>query len=272
MIKDLNRIYTKEDILCQLSKMNIPKNSVVLMHSSLRMIGKVEGGAKTILDAMIEHFTADGGLFCVPTHTWSNLGKEITLDMSDPRTCLGAFSDFAAADPRGIRSQNPTHSMMVFGDRTRALEFIKDEPYISSGTDPKSCYGKLYRDGGYVLLAGVSHNRNTYLHCVEEMLNMPNRLSPEPCNVVVKLASGELVTQQARGHRTDFISDISLRFPKYETAFRYYGAIVDGFIGNAPTQCCDARIMKETMEMILKNCDGVDPLINEKSFPTKWFC
>ena len=86
------------------------------------------------------------------------------------------------------------------------------------------------------------------------------------------IASGELVTQQARGHRTDFISDISLRFPKYETAFRYYGAIVDGFIGNAPTQCCDARIMKETMEMILKNCDGVDPLINEKSFPTKWFC
>lgn len=272
MAKDLNKIYTKEDILCQLYQMNIPRDKVVLMHSSLRLIGKTEKGAQTILDAMIEYFTANGGLFCVPTHTWSNLGKDITLDMSDPNTCLGAFSDFAAADTRGIRSQNPTHSMMVFGDRARALDFIKDEPRISSGTNPKSCYGKLYRDGGYVLLVGVAHNRNTYLHCVEEMLNMPNRLSPEPCDVIVKLASGELVTQKARCHRTDFISDISLRYPKYETAFRYHGAIIDGFIGNAPTQCCDAQIMKETMEKIWKNCEWADPLIDEKSFPPKWYC
>ena len=61
-MKDLKKCYTKEELLCQLSQMNIPQSRVVLMHSSLRMIGKVEGGAKTILDAMIEYFTADGGL------------------------------------------------------------------------------------------------------------------------------------------------------------------------------------------------------------------
>ena len=35
----------------------------------------------------------------MPTHTWSNIRKEITPDMSDPATCLGAFSD-PAADAR----------------------------------------------------------------------------------------------------------------------------------------------------------------------------
>ena len=271
-MKDLQKHYTKEELLCQLSQMNIPQNKIVLMHSSLRMIGKVEGGAETILDAMIEYFTADGGLFCVPTHTWSNLGKEITLDMSDPSTCLGAFSDFAAADPRGVRSQNPTHSMMVFGDRARALDFIKDEAHLVSGTDPKSCYGKLYREGGYVLLVGVAHNRNTYLHCVEEMLGMPNRLSTAPGETTVKLTSGEIIKCKTKSHRTDFIRDVSLRYPKYETAFRYHGAITDGFIGNAPTQCCDAQIMKEVIEKILRNCEGTDPLADELSIPPKWFC
>ena len=192
--------------------------------------------------------------------------------MSDPSTCLGAFSDLAAADPRGIRSQNPTHSMMVFGDLTRALDFIKDETSIVSGTDPKSCYGKLYQEGGYVLLVGVAHNRNTYLHCVEEMLSIPNRLAAESGDVTVKLTSGEMIKYRLKAHKTDFIRDISLRFPKYETAFRYHGAITDGFIGNAPTQCCDARIMKEVVEKIFKKCEGIDPLVDEQAIPPKWFC
>lgn len=272
MTKDLNKIYTKEDILDQLYQMNIPRDKVVLMHSSLRLIGKTENGAQTLLDAMIEYFTAQGGLFCVPTHTWGNLGKPITLDMSEPATCLGAFSEYCAADSRGIRSEHPTHSIVVFGDRGRALDFIKDEAHVASVTSPESCYGKLYREGGYVLLVGVAHNRNTYLHCVEEMLGVPNRLSPEPRDVIVKLATGELVKQRLRTHKTNFTSDVSLRFVKYETAFRYHGAIVDGFIGNAPTQCCDTRIMKETMEKIWKNCNGEDPLIDEKPLSPKWYC
>lgn len=90
-MREFDKIYTKNDIICQLEKMNIPRNKIVLMHSSLRLVGKTEEGAKTVLDAMIEYFTKDGGLFCVPTHTWGNLKKEITLDMTDSKTCLGAF-------------------------------------------------------------------------------------------------------------------------------------------------------------------------------------
>ena len=267
----MNRIYKKEDITAQLSAMGAPKNSVVLMHSSLRLIGSIEGGAKALLDALIEYFTAEGGIFCVPTHTWANLKEDITLDMSDPKTCLGAFSDIAAADERAVRSQNPTHSMAVFGERERVAEFVKDELTLPSGTAPESCYGKIYRDGGYILLVGVGHNRNTYLHCVEEMIGTANRLTPEPYDVSVKLESGEIVKSKLRGHYTDFTKDVSLRFPKYETAFRYHRAIRDGFIGNAPAQLCDARIMKDVMEKIKTNSAPDDPLANELAFMPKLY-
>ncbi len=263
MKKDLNRIYTKDDILAQLAAMKLPRNKIVLAHSSLRLVGKLEKGAETLLDAVIEYFTAEGGLFCVPTHTWGNLSKEITLDMADPTTCLGAFSDFAAADPRGKRSMNPTHSMIVFGDAAKVSAFVDGEDSISSGTAPESCYGKIYREGGYILLIGVSHARNTYLHCVEEILGMPNRITKEPREVKIKLVSGEVLTRRVKCHHTSFTNDVSLRFPKYETAFRYHGAITDGFIGNAPTQACDAVIMKEVMELILQNSGDKDPLCDE---------
>ena len=35
--------YTKEQILTQLSAMNDPRNAIVLMHSSLRSVGRLEG-------------------------------------------------------------------------------------------------------------------------------------------------------------------------------------------------------------------------------------
>ena len=257
-------IYTKEDLLRQLSLMEMPRGGVVLVHSSLRLVGNIEGGGQTLLDALIEYFTADGGLLCIPTHTWGFLRREITLDMTARESCLGALSAIALSDSRGVRSENPTHSMAVFGDR--AEEFVRDELYVTSGTSPESCYGKIYRAGGHILLVGVAHSRNTYLHCAEEMVGMPNRLSAEPREVTVKRASGETVTRRVYTHRTDYTSDVSLRFTKYEMPFRYHGAIRDGFIGSAPVQLCDARIMKDVLELIFKN-SGTDPLVDEKPIP-----
>ena len=271
MKKDLNKLYMKQDILSQLESLNAPKDSIVLMHSSFRLIGNVDGGAKALLDTLIEYFTSDGGLFCIPTHTWHNIDKEITLDMNDPSTCLGILSDLAAADPRGIRSHNPTHSIVVFGNRSRAIELIKDEGSICTGTAPESAYGKLCREGGYVLLVGVAHDKNTYLHCVEEMLGIPERLTEKPYTLTVKLESGELLKQNIHLCHSSFTNDISQRFRKYETAFRYRGAIRDGFIGNAPTQLCDARIMKETVGLIVERSNGADPLKDEFSIAPKLY-
>ena len=267
-----DRIFTKTDLLTQLSQLHIPRNRVVLVHTALRLIGRVEGGPQTVLDALIEYFTADGGLLCIPTHTWMNLGKEITLDVNDPTTCLGAIPDLAAADPRGIRSENPTHSMMVFGDRERAMAFVSNETKLASVTAPDSCYGKLFDEGGYVLLIGVSHNMNTYLHAVGEMVGMPNRLSKRAMNFTVKRKTGELVKCKMKLMDTDYTPDISWRYHQYETAFRYHGAITDGFFGNAPVQACDAVVMRDTVALILKNNQGKDPLTDEEPIPPKLYC
>ena len=271
-MEHLHDTYTKEDLLRSLEAMNAPKDRCVLVHTSLRSVGNVEGGAATLLDALIEYFTSEGGLLCVPTHTWRNLKTEITLDLSNHETCLGAFSDLAAADRRGIRSENPTHSMVVFGDRERAEKFIDNDAHVKTPTAPESCYGKLYSEGGYVLLLGVSHTKNTYLHAVAEMLNMPNRMASAPLLTKVRRLSGEVVERELTLYHADFVRDVSWRFDKYATAFRYRDCITDGRIGNAPVQLCDAKKMKETVELILSRSEGIDPLEGEAPLPPKWYC
>ena len=66
-------MFTKETLLSQLADLNIPRGSVVLVHSSLKAIGETENRGQGVLDALIEAFTADGGLLCIPTHTWAFL-------------------------------------------------------------------------------------------------------------------------------------------------------------------------------------------------------
>ena len=263
-------MFTKEDIKNQLRDMCVPRDSVVLVHSSLRKVGEVEGRADGLIDALKEHICADGGLLCIPTHTWANLGKEgvMTLDMNGG-TCIGTLPNIAAARCDAVRSDHPTHSMAVFGEG--AEEFVAGEEKCTTPTPPDSCYGKIYDRDGYILLVGVGHNRNTYLHCVEEMLDVPNRLDEKPREVTIKYKPGDLSYRYSRGHHAEGIADVSAQFPNYEPAFRYHGCIVDGFIGNAPTQLCNARKMKQVLELIYKRSGGEELLDKLREIPEKYY-
>ena len=244
----------------QLLNLNAPRDSVVLVHSSLKAVGEIEGRGEGLLEALIEYFTADGGLLCVPTHTWANISDEtkITLDLMEPKTCIGTLPDIAARHPDAVRSMHPTHSMAVFGEKECVKAFVSGEERLITPAHPRGCYGKIFDNNGYILLVGVGHNRNTYLHCVEEMFNMPNRIAREAKKATIRYADGKIEHRIMHPHEAVGIGDISLRYPKYEEAFRYHGCIVDGKIGNAPTQLCGASKMKKVMELIYTRSDGVE--------------
>lgn len=264
-------MFTKKDIFDSLEAMGARRDRIVLMHTALRSVGEVEGGAKGLLDAFIEYFTKDGGLFCLPTHTGRNVIKPIMLDMSSSESHLGAFPIIATEDGRGIRTLNPSHSMVIFGDRERALEFSKNEDKLDSPTAPDSCYGRLRELDGQILLVGVGQAKNTYIHSVEEMLGVENRMTKDMRPFKVKLLSGEIVEHKMRWFDESMYGDVSLRFSKFELPFRYHRIIKDGFIGNAPAQLCSARDIYRVLEKIYNNPDGRDPLSDEKPVPPKYY-
>ncbi|MBQ1212929.1 MAG: AAC(3) family N-acetyltransferase [Clostridia bacterium] len=252
-------MYTKSDIIAQLAEMKAPRRSVVHIHSSLRAVGDVEGRGEGLLDALIEYFVSEGGTLTFPTHTWINLieNKHPTLDVLNSKSCVGTLSNLALAHPDSRRTLHPTHSMAVFGNDFITDEFIECDNDVHTSTDPKGCYGRIYDSFGYILLVGVGHDRNTFLHCAEEMLGLPNRISAEPADVTVKHADGRIEERKLRYH----INNVHHRYPRYEAAFRYHGCIVDGFVGDAPAMLCDAVRMKQVLEMIYARADGVDVLL-----------
>ena len=240
-------MFTKSHIHTQLRRMGVAPADTVLMHTSMKAVGEVEGRAEGFLDALIDYFAEDG-LLLIPTHTWKHLGETPTVDMTSSYTCIGLLPSLAAVHPMAHRSLHPTHSMAAFGKR--AEEYIAGEEDIDTSTHWKGCYGRLYDVGGKILLCGVGHNRNTYLHSCEERIGVPNRLSADLKPCTIRMPSGELVSHPIHCHCAIGCGDVSAHYPKYEPVFRKAGAITDGHLGNAPTQFCDCRIMCDVMEQI----------------------
>ena len=245
-------VFTKEDILKQLDAFKAAKGKIVTLHSSFKAVGEVEGGPEALLSILIEYFTEDDGIFSVPTHTWDS---EV-YDKRKAESCLGLIPRLASGRKDGIRNDNPSHSMKVFGRKEKVSDYIKDEKTIESPTDPNGCYGKLYTEGGYVLLMGVGHDKNTFIHAVEEMLSVPDRMTEEKVERTIIKENGEEEKRYVKWFYSTAAEDVSEYFWKFEPAFRYHGCIVDGFLGNAKTQLCDARKMKEVYELIFKNSGG----------------
>ena len=267
-------MFCKADIHKQLSLINAPKNSVVLVHASLRAIGEVEGRGDGLIDILKEYFTADGGILCIPTHTWANTlhPERITLDLQNGGSCIGTLAELASHRPDATRTEHPSHSMAVFGDPHNVEAFLSgEEMRYATPTAPDSCYGRLATLGGKVLLIGVGHERNTYMHAVEEMMDVPNRLSAEPVPTTVRYPNGEIKTRYIRYHAARGIPHISEQYPKYDAAFRHHGCITDGFVGNAPARLCDARGMRDVMMLERKRSGGRELCADHIPLDPDWY-
>jgi aminoglycoside 3-N-acetyltransferase len=59
---------TKRQLRDDFNQLGINPNGTLLIHSSMKAVGSVEGGADAVLDVWMEAMS--GGLLVLPTHTW----------------------------------------------------------------------------------------------------------------------------------------------------------------------------------------------------------
>ena len=139
-------------------------------------------------------------------------------------------------------------------EKAAVFASLDDSPVSSS--DPRGCLGSFIERNGYVLLIGVGQEKNTFLHVVEDMNNVSNRLSEEPYPASVRLADGSIVEKPIKLIAPQGIGDVSRNYPKLEPAFRLGGAIKYGKIGCADAQLCDAKKMAEIFSEIIRKSGG----------------
>lgn len=88
------------------------------------------------------------------------------------------------------------------------------------------------------MLLGVDHSSNTFMHEVEEWVNIPSRLRDTHEQLYSVLPSGEELLVPSRRHCSN---DGSLYFPKIDRVLEENGAVHRGSFGDGETRVCDSE-------------------------------
>lgn len=256
-----NMAYTKQSLKQDLAAMGLTGAETILIHSSMKSIGEVEGGADTVLDALMEYFAQ--GLLLLPTHTWRFMdGGNTVFDVRNSPCCVGILPELFRQRPGVIRSLHPTHSMAAYGKDAAA--YLAGELETSTPCAPGGCYDRLRTVHGKILLLGVTHARNTFIHSVEEVLNVPHRLTDKPLKLTVVDEAGESHTAYMRRHYNADQPHISEDFVKLEQAYLDCGAAQNTKFGDAKCILCDAEgLFRVTRHVLAPNPEAfvVEPVI-----------
>lgn len=164
-------------LIHDLQAIGIHEGDSLLMHSSFKSMGTVEGGIATLI-AALRHVLGKCGTLVVPTLTYASVTVENPVfDYLRSPSCVGAISEFVRLMPEAKRSVHPTHSCAAIG--CRAEEFTCDHHLDNTPVGIHSPFYKLQKAGGKILMLGCGIGCNTSMHGVEEAAGVFYVLNPE---------------------------------------------------------------------------------------------
>ena len=166
------RTVTQAEISAGLRGLGLTPGCGVIVHSSLKSFGHVEGGPQAVIAALMEVLTPEGTLL-MPSFNHGAAFEEGAAGYYHPAetpTINGLIADTFWRMPGVARSLDPTHPVAAWGKHSRAYTQYHHRT-LTMG--PHSPLGLLMEDGGYGLLLGVDYHANTFHHVVEMSTGAP---------------------------------------------------------------------------------------------------
>ncbi|OMF22992.1 AAC(3) family N-acetyltransferase [Paenibacillus sp. FSL H8-0259] len=240
-------MHTQSSLLRQLENLRIDPRGTLLVHSSYKSIGEVEGGADTVLDALSEYMKE--GLLVLPAHTWSYInGANPKFSVLESPVCVGILPELFRKRPGVIRSWHPTHSVAALG--ADAAAFTAGDQRWDTPCARGSVYGKLLDREAEIMLLGVDLRRNTFIHGIEEWVDIPGRMTDGHELLYTVTPEGEEIAVPSRRHSG---LSWSQHFWKVEPVLEEGGALRRGSFGDAGVMICGAVETTDILSRMLED-------------------
>lgn len=237
-----------------LESLRLDRYPAVLVHSSFKGLGPVDGGPADVVAALSEA-AGDRTSILFPTLTYSSGDGPAAPPRMDVRSTpcrTGAIPEASRTAEGAVRSLHPTHSVTALGGPARQ-HWVAGHEDGHSPCDSASPYAMLIREGGAILLlGGVTHDSNTTLHCLEELAQVPYHLQSLPTTGVVIDVDGHEHVVTNRLHQWGWDRDFRVVDPVLTSADAQRRAMV----GASPATLIAAAAMAEVLLPLLRS----DPL------------
>ena len=209
----------RKEIAEGLRSLGLKEGSIVLLHSSFLSLGKVKNGPGEVIKAFLDVIGKDGTIL-VPA-----FGQ------------LGVLVEEVKHLPGAVISSCPVGTVAAYGPAAKAL--CQDHWKAETAHGKDTPYTRLADRGGFICLLGVDQDRNTSLHSIEALLQLPYLST---VSRTFKNPSGKEVTREYKfypGPHRDFIGLDRLLLDS--------GAMKVQRIGNAQVRLIDSAQMFEVL-------------------------
>lgn len=241
---------SKDSLKAQLQNLGVVRGDSLMVHSSLKAMGWIAGGAQAVVEALMETVTPEGTIV-MPAQSADNSEPSYWMEPPVPENWHQPIREhYPAYDPcltplRGmgkiaecfhrhsdtIRSMHPAHSFLAWG--RQAADWMSEHP-IDDSFGNGSPLGKMMTAKVKLLFIGVGFDSCTALHYAE-FAQSSRTTSPQGAAVM------------KNGERTWLVYDCvdmdSDRFP--DIVKDYGGHIKEGHLGQAKTMMTDMRPLVE---------------------------
>jgi aminoglycoside 3-N-acetyltransferase len=176
----------RDQLAADVRSLGVRQGLDLLVHCSLRRVGRIDGGAATLLNA-IQDATGPDATIVVPTHTADNslssaAFRAATAGMdarerarfvaampgfdpiSTPSSRMGAFAEYVRTRTAACRSSHPQASFAAIGPQAHACTRVHD---LDCHLGERSPLGWLYAADAAILLLGVGYSVCTAFHLAE---------------------------------------------------------------------------------------------------------
>ncbi len=195
---------TKKQLINDLRKLGIQRGNIVFVHSSLKSIGFVEGGAETVIDALMETVGTDGALAMPCLSLIGSMAETLERgSIFDPKrtpSAVGAITEAFRKRQGVYRSIHPTHSVCASGAKA---EWIKNgHENASTNFGPGTPLYKIMEEDGLIVGLGIDFGPVTFVHVIEDTIgDFPLRVYLDK-EYVVKVIddSGKEMEMKVKAH------------------------------------------------------------------------
>ena len=257
-----------------LRSLGLKLGGIVFMHSSLSSMGRVEGGADTVVDALLDVLGSEGTL-AVPTFSSMNRKRGLPFDPLNTPSEVGRITNCVRNRPGAFRSPHLWQSMSALGKRAEEMMSIHRPAAWAAGGP----FWKLYEWDAQILLLGVPYFRSTFWHFIEQMVQPAyGRWSEATGRVVNPDGTESPLNTRTFGPKPGYSHD----FNKFGARLEALGHVSIGTVGNAMARLYRARdaldsgvaeyrkdpmLLLKTGDTLTQLRDGVivGPYNNEKS-------
>jgi aminoglycoside 3-N-acetyltransferase len=156
-------MYSYQEILAGFRQIPLTDSRIVLVHSSYKSLGGIDGGADAVIDALLAWVGPEGTVL-LPNFNFQSWTENHYFDVRETPSHMGIIGELGRLRADALRTPHPIYSFAALGKRKEEFAACNDvEAY-----GPNSVYALFHKLNGQNVSIGLEWNSTfSMIHYVE---------------------------------------------------------------------------------------------------------